>query len=214
MLIGRETTIVTVKKYQRQGTRVLTDALAVEEPLEIKLGYERSGNYIRRSISITMRTPGQDFDLASGFLLTEGIITDYDQIVEISGLDGQNDEKAAGAGQSVCVELKPEVQVDLKRLERHFYTTSSCGVCGKASLEALNLAGFKALFRILQRTPPPPKPGRTDTLGNIFHKAEKRAKSSLTIFQPLGAELTTPINTINLQLKSTHTLSKEGNHFN
>ncbi len=120
----------------------MTDALAVEEPLEIKLGYERSGNYIRRSISITMRTPGQDFDLASGFLLTEGIITDYDQIAEISGLEDQNDEK--GAGQSVCVELKPEVPVDLKRLERHFYTTSSCGVCGKASLEALNLAGLKA----------------------------------------------------------------------
>lgn len=114
--------------------------------MEIKLGYERSGNYIRRSISITMRTPGRDFDLASGFLLTEGIITDYDQIVKISDLDGQNDEKAtaAVAGQSVCVELKPEVQIDLKRLERHFYTTSSCGVCGKASLEALNLAGFKA----------------------------------------------------------------------
>ncbi len=88
-----------------------------------------------------MRTPGRDLDLASGFLLTEGIITGYDQIVDISGLGGQNDEKA---GQSVCVELKPEVQVDLKRLERHFYTTSSCGVCGKASLEALNLAGFKA----------------------------------------------------------------------
>ncbi len=84
-----------------------------------------------------MRTPGHDFDLACGFLLTEGIITEFHQIEEISTLDSKE-------GQSVCVELKPDVAVDLKRLERHFYTSSSCGVCGKASLEALNLAGLKA----------------------------------------------------------------------
>ncbi len=122
--------------------QILTDSLAVEEPLEIKLGFDRSGDYIRRSISITMRTPGQDFDLAAGFLLTEGIITDYEQIADISettAADGKNTP-----GQSICVSLKPGVPVELKRLERHFYTSSSCGVCGKASLEALNLAGLKA----------------------------------------------------------------------
>ena len=110
----------------------------MEEPLQIKLGYQRDGIRVRRNISITMRTPGQDFDLATGFLLTEGIITGYHQIAEISTLDSKNDD------QTVCVELKPGVEVDLKRLERHFYTSSSCGVCGKASLEALNLAGLVA----------------------------------------------------------------------
>ena len=105
------------------------DLLAVEEPLEIQLGYERKGWRVHKSVSITMRTPGNDPELAVGFLFTEGIVTDSAQITEVS----------FGEENVVRVELRDGVSVDLRRLERHFYTTSSCGVCGKASIAALNL---------------------------------------------------------------------------
>ena len=105
------------------------DLLAVEEPLEIQLGYERKGWRIHKSVSITMRTPGADTELAAGFLFTEGIVTDAAQI------DAIHCEEANVAR----VELRDGVPVDLRRLERHFYTTSSCGVCGKASIAALDL---------------------------------------------------------------------------
>ena len=105
------------------------DALAVEEPLEIRLGYEADGQRQQQSISITMRTPGHDFDLAAGFLFTEGIVRQAQQIADIQHCGGQ--------GNVVKVELAADVPIDFARLQRHFYTSSSCGVCGKTSIEAL-----------------------------------------------------------------------------
>jgi FdhD protein len=99
------------------------DRLAVEEPLEIRLG--------ERSLSITMRTPGHDFELAAGFLLTEGIVRHTSDIEKI--------DFCGPSGNVVRVDLAPGVAVDLKRLERHFYASSSCGVCGKSSIEALRV---------------------------------------------------------------------------
>jgi FdhD protein len=113
------------------------DELAVEEPLEIRLGYSIGGQQVQRSISITMRTPGQDDELAAGFLLSEGIIHGPADIEFIRPCG-----PAVGPlklHNVVRVELRSDVTVDLKRLERHFYTTSSCGVCGKTSLEALQV---------------------------------------------------------------------------
>jgi FdhD protein len=110
---------------------VAEDLLAVEEPLEIQLGYERSGWRVEKSISVTMRTPGCDAALAAGFLFTEGIIGDAAHIERIDSPEAN----------VTRVELRAGVPVDLRRLERHFYTSSSCGVCGKTSLAALNLAG-------------------------------------------------------------------------
>jgi FdhD protein len=108
---------------------LVPDVLAVEEPLEIRLGYENGGNPAPQSISITMRTPGQDFDLAIGFLFTEGIIQSAAQVAAVRHCGGQ--------GNVVRVDLQPGVTLDLARLQRHFYTSSSCGVCGKTSIEAL-----------------------------------------------------------------------------
>ena len=103
------------------------DHLAVEEPLEIILRFRRGATMVRKPISITMRTPGQDQELAVGFLYTEGILHDLSSIEEI----------ADGADSSVTITVTGNL--DLKRLERHFYTSSSCGVCGKTSLRALQM---------------------------------------------------------------------------
>ncbi len=118
-----------VRVEDRRAGEPREDLLAVEEPLEIQLGYERKGWRVYKSVSITMRTPGADHELASGFLFTEGILSDGAQIEAI-----RTEEENV-----VRVELRAGVTVDLRRLERHFYTASSCGVCGKASIAALNL---------------------------------------------------------------------------
>jgi FdhD protein len=118
------------------------DILAVEEPLEIRLGFRENGKRVHRPISITMRTPGDDLSLAAGFLFTEGILTSPDQIANIRHCGrGRNPGSSEGAPppatNTIIVDLADGVAVDLKRLERHFYTTSSCGVCGKRSIDAL-----------------------------------------------------------------------------
>lgn len=115
------------------------DLLAVEEPLDIRLA--------GKTVSITMRTPGNDFELAAGFLFTEGIIAGSHQIQEIrwSKLEGNSNPRQVQ--NSVTVVLAPDVEIDFARLERHFYTSSSCGVCGKASIEALEMQGCPVLPR-------------------------------------------------------------------
>jgi FdhD protein len=105
----------------------ILDQLAVEDPLEIVLCFRRKGLLVRKAISVTMRTPGMDEQLALGFLYTEGIIHSADAVTEVK------------TGPSSSVELTIDAEVDLRRLERHFYTSSSCGVCGKTSLQALEM---------------------------------------------------------------------------
>jgi FdhD protein len=114
------------------------DLLAVEEPLEIRLGFGPHASRQHQTISLTMRTPGNDRELAAGFLLTEGIVRSREELAEVCSC---GPFLPPGNHQNVVrVELEPEVEVDLGRLQRHFYTTSSCGVCGKTSLEALSVA--------------------------------------------------------------------------
>lgn len=128
------------------------DVLAVEEPLEIRLGFRKDGRLEHNAISITMRTPGDDLNLAAGFLFTEGILKHREQIARIRhcGIRGGNPTGREGAqpeirsisssieNNTIIVEIADGVDIDLKRLERHFYTSSSCGVCGKSSIEALH----------------------------------------------------------------------------
>jgi FdhD protein len=105
------------------------DAIAVEEPLEIRVSFRRKSLRVTKTVSVTMRTPGDDEDLALGFLSTEGIVQRPQSVLAIS-IEPER-------GDSVLVSL--DAEVDLTRLERHFYTTSSCGVCGKTSLDALRM---------------------------------------------------------------------------
>ncbi len=114
------------------------DMVAIEEPLEIQLGSWTSGRFSHRTISITMRTPGDDFELAAGFLFTEGIVRKAPDIRVIRHCGpgaGPNDTRNV-----VRIDLAEGVEVDYRRLERHIYTASSCGVCGKTSIEAVQLA--------------------------------------------------------------------------
>src|SRR5437660_3656892 len=120
--------------FDAAGSRSRSDRLATEEPLEIRLLAGRS----RRTASVTMRTPGADFELAAGFLHGEGIVAGPGDIVGMSycsdpGIEGEQRFNI------VNVALAPHVAPDLAPLERHFLTTSACGVCGKASLDALRV---------------------------------------------------------------------------
>jgi len=128
---------VEVSKVTLSGTNITPDLMAVEEPLEIRIGFGPLQNRQQKSLSVTMRTPGHDFELAIGFLYTEGIIESYDQIESIKYCEdvGRQDER----DNVVRVELKPEVHLQLEKLLRNFYTTSSCGVCGKSSIEAVSV---------------------------------------------------------------------------
>lgn len=137
-----------VERITGQTSRQIMDSLAIEEPLEIQLTYGTPSSRQTRSISVTMRTPGNDFDLAAGFLMTEGVIRDANEIEQItyagdtfreSELSPQSmDALKLGSKQNtVRVDLAADVKVNLGSLQRNFYTTSSCGICGKASLLAL-----------------------------------------------------------------------------
>ncbi len=125
------TRVWKIKASERVET---DDVLAIEEPLEIQLAYGKAKERKQKSISITMRTPANDFDLAAGFLFTESIITSSSQIKQIDFVKSWNPDMQ---GNKVLVELDESVEIDFKKLERHFYTSSSCGVCGKTSIEAV-----------------------------------------------------------------------------
>jgi FdhD protein len=129
------------------------DLVAIEEPLELRLAYGPAGARAVKSISVTMRTPGHDAELAAGFLVTEGLVSDESHIDSIvvgisedsepasvielrDGVDEIAFESSKGSN-VITVALAPHVEVSVSNLQRNFYTTSSCGICGKASLLAL-----------------------------------------------------------------------------
>ena len=149
----RSTIEASITRFLGVEARTMPDTLAVEEPLEIQLAYGPEDSRQVKSISVTMRTPGHDFDLAAGFLMTEGVVSDSSDIREIFYSNGRADSPDQLLQDAlelhdlilpyqpernvVRVELEPGVSVSLANLERNFYTTSSCGICGKASLLAL-----------------------------------------------------------------------------
>lgn len=142
---------IDISKVQGDVEVSRLDDVAVEEPLEIQLCAPSASGAAAKSISITMRTPGNDEELALGFLYSEGIITAATRIGSVTRC-GEPDP-VSGEQNVIRVELGPDEPVDFERLERHFYTTSSCGVCGKASLDALRVAGAEPLAGIRTRFP-------------------------------------------------------------
>jgi len=112
--------VARITRIEGDASRTDEDVVAVEEPLEIRVG--------ERPVSVTLRTPGDDFDLAAGFLFTESILRSPSEIDSIRHWASPN-----------VVRVDVNVSVDLQRLQRHFYSTSSCGVCGKVSIDALRV---------------------------------------------------------------------------
>jgi FdhD protein len=126
-------TTIDVARFDRGCAFPARETVAAEEPLEIRIESGPRDHRVNRAISVTMRTPGHDRELAAGFLYTEGVIRDSDEIEGVTG----SDETDRGLRNSVCMKLSPEIEVSPATLSRNFYTTSSCGICGKASLLAL-----------------------------------------------------------------------------
>ena len=120
-----------------QGASVVTDDILVtEEPLEIRLGHGPLDDRKEVRLSVTMRTPGNDDELALGFLFTEGIITDPAEVVRVAYCENVKEEEH---GNVVRAELRPDVDLDPTKWQRNFYTSSSCGVCGKTSIDAVRM---------------------------------------------------------------------------
>ena len=123
-----------VRAVSRDASTSRSDVLATEEPLEIRV--QAGGE--ERSVAVTMRTPGNDFELAAGFLYGEGVVSGRDAI---GGVRYCVDVPAEQQFNVVTVDLAGSALPELGSLERHFYTTSACGVCGKASLDAIASLG-------------------------------------------------------------------------
>jgi FdhD protein len=177
---------VSVDKVQGLDSGQMKEAVAIEEPLEIQLVHGPVHARAVKSISVTMRTPGDDFELAAGFLMTEGVVRDVNEIERITYAA----EKAGSRPEAVTrtrsalpyqpgrnivrVELAPDVTVSLANLERNFYTTSSCGICGKASLLAL------------QTVCPPRVPNAFSVDAEVVYKLPARLREAQSIFDRTG----------------------------
>jgi FdhD protein len=143
-MIGRKgaTRVVRVVRHRGGGLAREKDTLAIEEPLEIRLSWTLpEGDRHTESIAVTMRTPGEDFELVAGFLHGEGLLESHQPLLELTCCRGDENQDF----NVVEARLRPGVAVDPERFRRNFYVSSSCGVCGKASLEAAEAQGCRAL---------------------------------------------------------------------
>lgn len=149
---------VNIQRYQLEpnesanshSSETCDDLVAVEEPLEIRVVYGPADQRRSKSLAITMRTPGNDAELATGFLLSENVIQSAEQIKSIdhAGPAPENGDH----GNTLMVDLDPSVEFSIEQLQRHFYMTSSCGVCGKASIDAVMAQGFQPVPSTIQLT--------------------------------------------------------------
>jgi FdhD protein len=182
---SRATHAVSIEKILGFISHHAQDSLAVEEPLEIQLSHGPLDARSVKSISVTMRTPGHDFELAAGFLMTEGVVrdpNDIDQIVyiansaELTATDLQTRTALPYRPEKnvVRVDLAPDVAVSFANLERNFYTTSSCGICGKASLLAL------------QTVCPPRRKNDFQIEVAVLYQLPNRLREAQTLFNQTG----------------------------
>ncbi|MUG99289.1 formate dehydrogenase accessory sulfurtransferase FdhD [Scytonema sp. UIC 10036] len=164
---SRSKTKATVWLIENGKVRSRSDQLATEEPLEIRLAFPR------QTVAVTMRTPGADFELAAGFLYSEGVISCREDIQRISYcvdnlVDGEQRYNI------VNITLREGLNPDLQPLQRHFYTTSACGVCGKASLEALHLRNY------------PPIPAGLTVTPDIIYTLPNKLRAAQSVFDATG----------------------------
>ena len=151
---------VALQRVRGESIHAADDVVVIEEPLEVRVAWDQR----EKNISVTMRTPGDDFDLAAGFLFTEGLIGSPRDIESI---------RHWGSPNIVRVGLSEGVAIDTGKLDRHFYTTSSCGVCGKTSIEALRVAST-----------PIARPPRIDPA--VIHRLPQLLREQQATFQATG----------------------------
>lgn len=137
--MGRLVQRVKATRIDVAGGRVVSreEALAVEEPLEIRLGQE--------AFMVSMRTPGDDFDLVAGFLVSEGIIFDAEQLISMRFCAGE-DDNGRQTFNVVEAQLRPDVPLPGAAAQRHVTTTSACGICGTASIDAVHKASHHKII--------------------------------------------------------------------
>ncbi|HYO75939.1 MAG TPA: formate dehydrogenase accessory sulfurtransferase FdhD, partial [Thermoanaerobaculia bacterium] len=158
-----KTTSIEIVRVTGDAREPADDVVAIEEPLEIRAAWSVDGEPREKNISVTMRTPGDDYDLAVGFLFTEGLI----------GAADVESVRHWGSPNQVRVALKPHAHIDASKLDRHFYTTSSCGVCGKTSIDALNTAAA-------------PLPAHTPLRSEVVHQLPRTLQNAQTAFRATG----------------------------
>lgn len=163
---------VTILKIAGDAAIEQPDLLAVEEPLEIRLGFGPATDRQQRSLSVTMRTPGHDEELALGFLLTEGIIDHPQRVRSIRHCQDNGRQQTPNV---IRAELAPDVEIAWERLERHFYTSSSCGVCGKASIEAVYATSCAVL-----------PPSQIRFSADLLHRLPQRLRQQQAVFAHTG----------------------------
>ncbi len=148
------------------------DLVAVEEPLEIRVVAERAGRRERHPVAITMRTPGHDFELAAGFLFSESVVAGRESVWRVTYCESPDAEESDG--NIVEVHLAPGVVFEPERSSRNVYTTSSCGVCGRGSLELLWTA-----------TPARPE-GEIRLEADLLRSLPGRLESAQRVFEETG----------------------------
>lgn len=158
---------VKIWTVKNNTVRSFSDTIATEEPLEIRFVNPK------QTIAITMRTPGADFDLVAGFLYSEGIVCQREDLRQISyciapQVDGEQQYNI------VNIQLRAGLVPKLHTLERHFFTTSACGVCGKTSMDALKIRGAQ---RILQDA---------SVTTEVLYRLTERLQSAQKIFASTG----------------------------
>jgi FdhD protein len=156
---------VPVIRVGGAGPRPDEDRVAVEEPLEIRVGYGPFGRRMRAAVAVTMRTPGHDADLAVGYLFAEGIVTGPADVLAV---------EPSAAASAVRVDLRPDLPVDLGRLDRRGPVTASCGVCGKTSLDAVEWAH------------PGPAAGSPAVPAAVLHALPERLRAAQPAFTRTG----------------------------
>ena len=158
---------IQIHKINAGEINETADKVAVEEPLQIQLEYSTATGQMLKDIAVTMRTPGNDEELAAGFLFTEGIIKNADDISEIK--HPHADENL------VQVILKENMLPALGNIARNFYTTSSCGICGKASIDAVRTASQYGEVKNNSCIPAP-----------VFYALQNELKKQQKVFEDTG----------------------------
>ncbi len=126
-----------VFKYKSNKLDEFDDSISIEEPLEIILKYKNKDTWIEKTISVTMRTPGDDEDLVRGFLFNERVIDKINHIEKIESVGKPTEQY--GLKNKITVTINNSENIDIDKIKRNFLTNSSCGVCGKSSLDTLEI---------------------------------------------------------------------------